>query len=346
MEAWLTERYCSSKVTVAQALLQRVLDVYVEALLVRERLRRPVSARSVGDGGTPLAERAQALMACHYDLPLELFQSFLGPSMKYSMALWEDAGSLDEAQVRMLSDVCEKARIEDGHAILDLGCGFGSLAEHVLERYPHATVVGLNLSKVQCEFLRARQSRSGDVLASSRFHLLEEDFNTAAFGRRFDRVVSLGFFEHVADLAGALARVETLLEPDGRCFLHFIVRHHARAGAGGLPLHGFIGRQIFPGGRIHPYDALPRACAALGVEREWFIDGSHYRRTLEAWLCSFRRSRERLERDGVVDAATLKRWELYLMACRSVFRAGGGDAYGNGQYLLRGGQEWIPRDRA
>ncbi|MBI3993401.1 MAG: class I SAM-dependent methyltransferase, partial [Candidatus Lambdaproteobacteria bacterium] len=124
MESWLVDKYINLPLPVPGSVLQGLLNLYIDAfnrigavLYDQQRSYPPVEE---------IAACSRELMDTHYDQPRELFENFLGGAMKYSMGLWErGARTLEESQTQMLADVCDKARIEDGQAILDIGCGFG-----------------------------------------------------------------------------------------------------------------------------------------------------------------------------------------------------------------------------
>jgi cyclopropane-fatty-acyl-phospholipid synthase len=277
-------------------------------------------------------------MSIHYDLPRGRFESLLGDSMKYSMGLWEQgAERLEEAEEAMLADLCHKAKIEDGHTILDIGCGFGSFASHALRAYPKSKVYGLTLSRVQAEYIRDKQAEAGHPLNTDRFYLIQDDLNTATFPIPFDRIISIGVFEHVSNLAKGLEKVRGFLKPDGACLLHYIVYFRALFSmVGEDPLQNpFIAKHIFPGGRIWSEQELYKYPHHLRVEQDWRLNGSNYRRTLECWLRNLNRNWDKIKATTGLNDHVLKLWDFYFRGCVSVFRYHGGRYYGNAQYLLR-----------
>ncbi len=117
-----------------------------------------------------LAESSQELMKIQYDLPKELFKVMLGEGKlmypKYTMALWEKgAENLEQAQIDMVQDVIEKAQIQDGDEILDIGCGFGSASHYILAKFPNCKVTALNLSKEHCDYMRQQKAKSRELFS-------------------------------------------------------------------------------------------------------------------------------------------------------------------------------------
>ncbi len=338
MAYWLMSKYVDSKYRIPGFVLQPLLNGWISLNHFIYEVGGLESKRDVAEETEEIAEQSSQLMSIHYDMPLALFENFLGGSMKYSMGLWErGAETLEEAQQAMLEDLCEKAEIKDGHTILDIGCGFGSFAAHALGAYPNSKVYALTLSKVQAAYIRAKQAEPGHTLHSDRFYLVEDDFNTVVFSRPFHRIVSIGLFEHVSNLALALEKVRNLMKPEGRCLLHYIVyfspleRMTARR-----PMQDpFFVRNIFPGGRIWSAEELAKHRNHLRIENSRRLNGANYRRTVECWAANLHRNWHRIKAASGLDDQKLKTWDLYLRICVGVFKTGGGTYYGNAQYLLR-----------
>ena len=283
-----------------------------------------------------IAERSAELMSVHYDQPLAVFETFLGASMKYSMGLWETgASTLEEAQDAMMADLCRKAQIEDGCDVLDIGCGFGSFAKHVLTHYPKCTVYGLTLSHVQADYIRAKQKERGHALNTKRFTLIQEDFNTVRPNKKFDRVVSIGVWEHISNLAKAQEKVRGFLKTGGKVLLHYIVYFESLAGITEKPLqNNLVARYIFPGGRIWSAKDLDDFQEHLSIEESWLLHGSNYERTIMCWLDNLLRSAKRLG-DAGVERPVVKMWDLYFRLVIGTFHSNKGNYYGNVQYLLK-----------
>jgi cyclopropane-fatty-acyl-phospholipid synthase len=283
-----------------------------------------------------LAKDSDELIKLQYDLPEEMFALMLGEDdliyPKYSMALWEKgAFTLRQAQMDMLDDLIEKANIRDGENILDLGCGWGSAANYILAKFPNARVTGLNLSHQQCEYIRKKMRDPQSYLGSERFTLVEEDFNDAIFENKFDKIITIGFFEHVGNLTKSFAKIAELLKENGRLFLHIISIR--------LPhnIHSpFLNKYIFPKGRVWHYDAVPLRDRDLKTIDKWFINGANYSQTLQSWLKNFDANQASIKNLNYgMDYAQFRRiWRLYLLWCIAYFDSCDGEVLGNGQYLM------------
>jgi cyclopropane-fatty-acyl-phospholipid synthase len=335
LQTRVVDAHLAGHLALPGALVQGLLNGYMQAYHWLEPLLGQYG--SIQPAQTEeIAARSRELMDTHYNMPLSMFASTLGRSMKYSMALWETgARTLDEAQETMLDDLCAKANLRDGQRILDIGCGFGSLAAHALRRFPRARVYGLTLSQTQADYMRARQTETGHPLSTDRFYLIQEDFNEVRFDQPFDRVVSVGVFEHVSNLSRALEKVRSFLTDEGACFLHYIVYRPRPGETDAARQDQFMDRYVFPGGRIWSEMALAVHQRHLRIERAWFLNGSNYKRTLQAWLANYRANLETIRQESQLSPRQLRLWEFYLRACIAVFATAGGARYGNAQYLLR-----------
>lgn len=271
---------------------------------------------------SPIAMSTSEANEQHYELPPRFFELALGRHLKYSSAFFANGvEDLATAEAHMLALTCERARIEDGMTILDLGCGWGSLTHWIASHYPNTSVVAVSNSKSQREHLLARLARDG--LAN--VEVLTRDMNAFDPGRRFDRVVSVEMFEHMRNWPLLLGRVASWLEPQGRAFLHvFCHRDHVypyeTKGAG-----DWMGRYFFTGGMMPSEDLILHCQQDLLVEQRWRVPGDHYHKTCEAWLRNVDVRRDSVlavmaETYGEEQAALwLQRWRMFFLACSELF---------------------------
>ena len=146
----------------------------------------------------------------HYEVPAEFFQLVLGPRLKYSCCLWpEGVESLAAAEEAMLALTCERAEIEDGMEILDLGCGWGSLTFWLAECYPACRILAVSNSRTQREFIESRARERG----LDSIEVVTADANVFDVARRFDRVVSVEMLEHARNYEALLGKIAGWLEP-------------------------------------------------------------------------------------------------------------------------------------
>jgi cyclopropane-fatty-acyl-phospholipid synthase len=225
-----------------------------------------------------------------YDVGNDFFRWMLGPSMVFTCAIWPHAdASLDEAQENKLRIVTEKARIEPQHRVVDLGCGWGSLAGYIQSR-TGARVKGLALSRNQIEWAREHHP-------ACEFEY--RDF--ATLGGTFDRIVSVGLAEHVgrANFRSFLGLVCERLAPGGRFVMHTMQSHPGVLMASPRSRWVSFGSVTMPNGDVPSNVEIVRAALATGELRILHTEtfGLHYTRTGQAWLENLR-----AHRDAVVAA--------------------------------------------
>lgn len=283
-----------------------------------------------------VAESSEELMQLQYDLPQKLFEAMLGHWQdlypKYTTGLWENgAQDLRESQLQMMDQLVERLEIHDGDHVLDFGCGWGAVCDFILSRFPHCRVTGLNLSHGQCEYIRGEMNDPTSNLSSDRFTLVEGDINNVEFNDKFDKILSVGVFEHVGNLTQALKNLSRILKDDGKVLIHMITVR--------LPNNmssGFTHRYIFPHGRYWNHDAIPNHSQDLITVRRWYMNGMNYHRTLSAWLERFDAAQESL-RDldyGMPYPRFRRIWRFYLLLLGTIFSVCNGEYNGNGQYLM------------
>ncbi len=283
----------------------------------------------------PIAVHADTANRQHYELPPEFFRQVLGPRLKYSACHWPDGvDRLAAAEESMLRLSCEHADLTDGQEILELGCGWGSLTLWMAERHPRSRILAMSNSAQQREWIEGQCRHRG--FRNVAVHTC--DINYFEPGRRFDRIVSVEMFEHVRNYHWLFGRLRGWLHADGKLFVHvFSHRHYAylfeTAGD-----DDWMGRHFFTGGTMPSHALLPQlAHTDFVLDRDWRIDGRHYQRTLEAWLCLMdaRRAEVRplLEATYGADADIwFQRWRVFFMACAELFGYRRGDEWGVSHY--------------
>ena len=255
--------------------------------------------------------RARRNVAHHYDLDGRLYRLFLDADQQYSCAYFEDPEqSLDDAQLAKKRHLAAKLRVEPGATVLDIGCGWGGLALYLAE-IAGARVTGITLSQEQHARAQQRALERGRT-ADVSFRL--EDYRDVS--GRFDRIVSVGMFEHVGVgfYDTFFRKGAQLLDNDGIFLLHTI-------GRSGPPsvTNPWVAKYIFPGGYIPALsEVLPTIERAGLMVTDVEILQSHYAETLKAWRARFLAHREEVER--LYDARFVRMWEFYLASSEMSFR--------------------------
>jgi cyclopropane-fatty-acyl-phospholipid synthase len=287
----------------------------------------------------PIAVETDAANSQHYEVPTELFELALGPRLKYSGAYWPTGiERLADAEVAMLRLTAERAQLEDGQDILELGCGWGSLTLHMARTFPHARITAVSNSASQRRHIEAR--------APANVRVLTADMRTFQPEGRFDRVVSVEMFEHMRNLPELFRRISTWMAPEGKLFAH-VFCHRAHSYLFGTEAHDdWMGRYFFTGGMMPSYDLLPSLDRQLGLEERWAVNGKHYARTARAWRENIEAERATvmsvLTRAYGADAARwFHRWRLFFLACEELFgyRSGSEWLVGHYRFARRSDQE-------
>jgi len=257
--------------------------------------------------------KARQNVAHHYDLSEELYRLFLDEDLQYSCAYFENGDeTLEEAQEKKKRHIAAKLRLEDGQKILDIGCGWGGMALY-LARCADVEVLGVTLSEEQHRVAVERAKVAG-VADRVRFEL--RDYRDVR--DRFDRIVSVGMFEHVgvSRYDEFFGRAFDLLTEDGLGLLHSI--GHMSPPSIASP---WLRKYIFPGAYS---PALSEVFAATERQHLWISDVEvlrvHYADTLREWNRRFQANRPRVAE--LYDERFCRMWEFYLISAETMFRTG------------------------
>jgi cyclopropane-fatty-acyl-phospholipid synthase len=246
----------------------------------------------------------------HYDIGNELYSKMLDKRMIYSCGYWKDATTLDAAQEAKLDLICRKAGLQPGMRILDIGSGWGGFLRFAAERYG-IEGVGLTISKEQAEYANAHR---GNLKIETRL----EDY--LAMTGSFDRIVSIGMFEHVGfkNYRPYMEKVSELLDPKGLFVLHSIGGNISQTY--GDP---WADKYIFPNGMVPSPTQIGRAIEGLFVMEDWHNFGAYYDPTLMAWLANFDAAWPELSATHAdkYDERFRRMWRYYLSSFAGAFRA-------------------------
>ena len=261
---------------------------------------------------------SQRNVAHHYDIGNAFYQMMLDTEhMQYSCAYWDDGvETLTGAQEAKLAPIAAKLALAPGHEVLDIGCGWGGMAIYLARRM-NLRVTGITLSEEQLGLARTRAKRAG-VSEQVNFELVDYR-DLAARGKRYDRILSVGMFEHVGrpQFETFFRCCANMLADDGVMLLHTI----GRIGTPGAT-DAFTRKYIFPGGYI---PALSETVAASEKYRLIASDIEmlrlHYARTLRAWYANCEANRDQIE--AMFDARFYRMWTFYLAGATAAFEYGG-----------------------
>ncbi len=336
------------------------------SLSAREWLAALRGARAVGAlslrGPAPVPEEARlrgrrhsrardaAAISHHYDVSNEFYRIVLGPSLVYSCAYFASPSqSLEDAQRDKVELVCRKLRLRPRERLLDVGCGWGTLAIHAAEHFG-ANVVGVTLSHAQAELAAKRVAEAG---VADQVEIRVQDERDVDDGP-YDAVSSIGMFEHVgaARLSEYFGHLYALLRPGGRLLNHGISREPGHAGverrrsktASRFARRSFIDSFVFPDGELHEVGTVVTKIQEAGFEvRDVESLREHYALTLRHWVSNLEAGRS--EAIAHASEGRYRVWRLYMAASALNFEAGNTHVHQVLAVRADGGSSGVPLRR-
>ncbi|NDJ57337.1 cyclopropane fatty acyl phospholipid synthase [Enterobacteriaceae bacterium 4M9] len=242
----------------------------------------------------------------HYDLGNDLFSRMLDPFMQYSCGYWKEARDLVDAQQSKLKMICDKLQLAPGMRLLDIGCGWGGLAEYAARHYG-VSVYGVTISAEQQKMAQMRCEGLDVTILLQDYRDLDE---------QFDRIVSVGMFEHVGpkNYRTYFSVVDRNLKPDGIFLLHTIGSNKTNN-----YVDPWINKYIFPNGCLPSVKHIADVSEGRFVMEDWHNFGADYDKTLMAWHTRFLNAWPELADNY---SERFKRmFSYYLNACAGAFRA-------------------------
>ena len=251
--------------------------------------------------------RSMAVAEQHYDLGNEFFARMLGPTMVYSCAYWHDTDHLDEAQRKKMDLCCRKLELKEGDRLLDVGCGWGSMMKYAAENYG-CEVIGITISEQQREYAeRIAKDLPVEVRLLNYRDARRDNLGT------FDKVVSIGMFEHVGkrNYRSFMQFIDQILAPGGLFLLHTIGRIADMQDR-------WVGRYIFPNSYLPEIRDLADAISEIFVLEDVQNIGADYDKTALAWHRNF----EQFAEDGLAEENPkfYRMWRYYLLTGAGTFR--------------------------
>lgn len=296
------------------------------ARLLRVHANRPLSPRAslaqalqqLGDHICNPQSLARSLRVGrhHYDIDHRVYAATLDSRMVYSCGYWEGTADLEQAQLQKLERICQKLQLQSGQRLLDVGCGWGALAVHAAKEHG-VQVTGITISSAQYLWIREHHGHLPIQVELCDYRSLPELCND-----RFDRIASVGMFEHVGprNYRSFFRCMQQLLDVDGLMLLHTI--GHCGAHGGTDP---WIDAYVFPGGRLPSAPEICRAyCSHLRLE-DWENFGPDYIQTLTAWWQNFASKWPQIQ--DKFSQNFYRFWRYYLLSCTGYFRSGQGQLW-------------------
>ena len=326
--------------------------------LIRAGIRRLLAVRLRDENKGGIEKQKQHLMAFveelkqspiavhtadannqHYQVPTEFFLLTLGKHLKYSGGYWPaGCASLDDSEDAMLKLTAQRARLENGQNILELGCGWGSLSLYMAAQFPGSRITGVSNSKTQKAHIDAQAQKR----ALKNLEIITCDMNDFQSPGQYDRVVSVEMFEHMRNYEKLLAKIASWMKPRALLFVH-IFTHLTYA----YPFEvkdatDWMAKYFFTGGIMPSDDLLLHFQKNVSLIEHWRVDGTHYQKTSEAWLVNMDKHKEEIM--AILEKTygpqeKVKRWvywRVFFMACAELFGYKNGQEWLVSHYLFEG----------
>lgn len=304
----------------------------------------------------PIAIETSTANTQHYEVGTGVLAGCLGPRMKYSCCLYsEEEDTLAEAEEAMLELYCDRAKLQDGQSILDLGCGWGSGCLYFAEKYRNSRVTGFSNSRTQKEYIDSKAREKGltnlEVITGD---VVDYEFQAETY----DRVVSIELFEHMKNYERLMAKIASALKQGGLLFVHIFAHRDTPYDFES----GWMTENFFTGGTMPSADLLLYFQRDLNLREQWWVNGKHYAKTCEVsdhglanfevmngkadglasqdWLAKMIANRDsiwpHLEETYGKDRTLMwwNRWQIFYMACAELFAYQGGEVWGVSHFLF------------
>ncbi|MCX7997921.1 MAG: cyclopropane-fatty-acyl-phospholipid synthase family protein [Leptospiraceae bacterium] len=267
----------------------------------------------------------------HYEVPTEFYKYVLGKRMKYSSGYWTSANdTLDTSEENMLRLSCERAELEDGMEVLDLGCGWGSLTLYIAEKYPNCKVTGVSNSKTQKEYIDSVCKQKG----FQNVQIITQDMNVFEIEKQFDRLMSVEMLEHMKNYEKLFSKFARFMKKDALFFVHIFTHKTYAYHFEVKDETDWMSKYFFTGGMMPSDHLLLYFQKDLEILKHWHVSGKHYQKTSEGWLRNMDKHKKEIlpifEKTYGKENVTKwwVYWRVFFMACAELWG-------------YRNGEEWI-----
>ncbi|NCG13340.1 MAG: methyltransferase domain-containing protein [Planctomycetia bacterium] len=285
-----------------------------------------------------IAEVPELANEQHYEVPEVFFGEVLGKHRKYSSCYYENSNTpLDEAETAMLTLSCQRAQIENGMSILELGCGWGSLSLWMAEQYPDSSVLSVSNSSSQKAYIDSQAESRG----LKNLTVITCDMNDFEPEGQFDRIISIEMFEHMKNWELLIGKLENVMTENAKLFLH-VFSHRIYA------YHflkenddEWMAQHFFSGGMMPSHHIFDRLDVPLSLESSWFVNGTHYQRTSDHWLEHMNTRKAEImpilqsTYGSRLAKVWFQRWKIFFIACSELFGYQNCQQWGVSHFLLK-----------
>lgn len=288
--------------------------------------------------GSPIALVPEVANEQHYEVPSTFFELVLGKHLKYSSGYWpKNTSSLDSSEEAMLKLTVERAQLQDGMSILELGCGWGSLTCYMAKKFPDSKIIAVSNSKDQKEFILKRCEKNN----IKNIEVITADMNDFTIDQTFDRIVSIEMFEHMRNYKKLFKRISSFLNSQGKIFIHIFTHKEYAYPFEDKSESDWMAREFFSGGQMPSHRLLLHFQEDVKIEKIWKVSGEHYSKTSRAWLNKMDSNKKMIldifeNTYGLGNAKMwFQRWRIFFMACEELFGMYQGGEWLVSHYLFR-----------
>lgn len=287
---------------------------------------------------SPIAVHTEAANEQHYEVPSEFFKLVMGPRMKYSSGIWPSPNtSFSESEEAMLKLSVERAELQDGMSLLDLGCGWGSISLYVAEHFPKCKILGVSNSRTQKQYIDSEAKKRG----LKNLEIVTQDMNVFKTSKKFDRIISVEMLEHMKNYEMLFEKLATFLKPNGKFFVHIFTHKDYAYPFEVVDDTDWMAKYFFTGGQMPSDDLFLYFQKDFLIEKHWRESGTNYQKTSEAWLSNMYEHESEIMKilEDVYGSDQKVKWWVYwkvfFMACAELFGYNDGNEWLVSHYLFK-----------
>ncbi len=274
----------------------------------------------------------------HYEVPTKFYQYCLGKHLKYSSGYWKDGVTdIDTSEKDMLELTCQRAELQDGQNVLELGCGWGSLSLFMASKFPKSTFTVVSNSRTQKLYIDEQAINRG----LKNLTVITVDINVFNIDATFDRIVSVEMFEHMRNYQKLMQKACSFLKADGKLFVHIFTHKEYAYKFEVIDESDWMSKYFFTGGIMPSDNLLLYFNEHMSIEQHWHVNGTHYSKTSEAWLENMDKHKNEImpmfETTYGKDQA-LKwwvYWRIFYMSCAELWGYNDGNEWIVSHYLFK-----------
>ena len=286
---------------------------------------------------SPIAVNTADANEQHYEVPTQFYIYCLGKHLKYSSGYWkEGVTDIDTSETDMLELTCQRAELQNGQDVLELGCGWGSLSLFMAAKFPGSRFTVVSNSRTQKMYIDGQAAQRG----ITNLTVITADINVFAIDKTFDRVVSVEMFEHMRNYQKLMYKVAGFLKPGGKLFVHIFTHKQYAYKFEVKDESDWMSKYFFTGGIMPSDDLLLYFNDDFSIEKHWHVSGLHYSKTSEAWLQNMDNHKADimpLFEDTYTKQQAVKwwvYWRIFFMACAELWKYNNGEEWMVSHYLF------------